>query len=182
MNGAPLFGFALAGPPARRFLIRFAVLAVVLLAIYYFPYADRSLVSRFLDRYLHAYAVVSGAVLRIFEPDVRVVHTQIIGRYSLRLIKTCDAMDVSTLFVSAIVAWPSGWRRRLVAAAAGVALLFVFNVARICSLYFVGMRSPSWFELVHLELWPIVLLIVAVGAFVAATRWMAARDDHHAAA
>jgi exosortase/archaeosortase family protein len=181
MNRASLLGFTLAGPAARRFLIRFAALAVVLLGVYYFPYGDGSLVGRCLDHYLHAYAVVSAGVLRIFEPNIQVVHTQIIGHYSLRIIKTCDAMDVSTLFVSAIVAWPSGWRNRLMAAVAGVALLFVFNVARICTLYFVGMRSPSWFEIVHLELWPIVLLVVAVGTFVAATRWMTARDAHAAA-
>jgi exosortase/archaeosortase family protein len=157
---------------ARRFMIRFVSIAAVLLALYYFPYPAGGVVKRVLDAYLHAYAVVSAAVIGLFEPGVRVSGVEIVGRYALRIVKTCDAMDVKTLFVAAVLAWPAPWRRRLAAAASGVALLFVVNVIRISSLYFVGLHLPSAFETIHLELWPIVMIAIALGTFVVAMAWM----------
>jgi exosortase/archaeosortase family protein len=165
-------GLGLAGRPARRFVIGFLVSSAVLLSLYYFPYSDSGPVKRMIAGYLHLYAVVSGAVLRVFERGITVTGPDIIGRYSLRLVRTCDAMDVNILLVSAVLAWPGRWRRRLLAAAIGLACVLVVNVARICSLYYVGIFHPSSFTFVHIELWPIIMLAVAVGAFVILVRWM----------
>jgi exosortase/archaeosortase family protein len=169
---APLLGVGLAGRPARRFVLMFVVVAGLLLPVYYFPYAHGSSVERVFEAYLHGYAVVAGAVLRFFDRGVFVVGQDITGAFSLRLVKTCDAMDVTLLFVSAVVAWPGDRRRRLLAALAGAALLFFVNTLRICALYLVGLHFPSSFEMVHLEIAPIVLLAVAVGAFLIFSRWM----------
>ena len=169
---AALPGVGLAGRPARRFVIGFLATSAVLLSLYYFPYSDDGPVKRAIAGYLHLYAVVSGAVLRLFERGVTVSGTDIIGRYSLRLVRTCDAMDVNILLVSAVLAWPGRWRRRLLAAAIGLGCVLVVNVTRICSLYYVGVFHPSSFTFVHIELWPIAMLVVAVGAFLVLVRWM----------
>jgi exosortase/archaeosortase family protein len=168
----PLPGVGLAGRPARRFVITFLATAAALLGLYYFPYDDGGPVKRALAAYLHAYAVVSGSLLRLFDASVIVVGSDILGRCSLRLVRTCDAMDVNILLVSAVMAWPARWGRRLVAAACALGCVFVVNVARICSLYFVGVHVPAAFSAVHVELWPIAMLIVAVGAFLVSVRWM----------
>jgi exosortase/archaeosortase family protein len=169
----PLLGIALAGRPARRFVLMFVVIAGLLLPAYYFPYSHGSSIERVFEAYLHGYAVVAGGLLRLFDRGVFVVGQDITGAFSLRLVKTCDAMDVTLLFVSAVVAWPGDRRRRLLAALAGAVLLFFVNTLRICALYLVGLHFPSSFELVHLEIAPIVLLAVAVGAFFLFSRWMA---------
>jgi exosortase/archaeosortase family protein len=157
---------------AVRFLIGFGAMAAVLLGIYYYPHPDGGTFKRALDGYLHGYAVVAATCLRLFEPGIRVIGTDIIGRYSLRIAKTCDAADVNILFLSAVVAWPGVGPRRFLAAGVGIAALFVVNVVRICSLYFVGLHFPSTFVFVHLDAWPMVVVAVTVGMFVAATRWM----------
>jgi len=167
-----LAGVGLAGRAARRFVIGFLVTSGVLLALYYFPYAPGGAVERAIAGYLHAYAVVSGGVLRVFERGITVSGADIVGRYSLRLVRTCDAMDVNILLASAVLSWPGPWRRRLLAAACGVGVVLVVNVARICSLYYVGLHHPSSFAFVHIELWPIVMLAAAVGVFLALVRWM----------
>ena len=168
----PLHGVGLAGRPARRFVITFLATSALLLGLYYFPYDEGGPVKRAIAAYLHCYAVVSGAILRLFERGITVTGTDIVGRYSLRLVRTCDAMDVNILLVSAVMAWPGSWRRRVLAAAAGLGCVLLVNVARICSLYFVGVHAPGAFSFVHVELWPIAMLVVAVGAFIAAVRWM----------
>jgi exosortase/archaeosortase family protein len=160
--------------PARRFALFFALLSGTLLALYYFPYGQDGGVKQFLDGYLRGYAAVAGAVLGWFEPSITVHGQDIIGRYSLRIVKTCDAMDVQILFVSAVLAWSGRWRRRLLGAATGVVVLFWVNVARICSLYYVGIMRPSSFEFVHLELWPAVIVILSVAGFLVFTAWTSA--------
>ncbi len=156
----------LEGRDSIRFVVVFGLLAVTLLGLYYFPYPEGSTVQRWLDAYLRGYAAVSGAILRCFEPTLLVQGQSLIGRFSLRIVKTCDAMDVQILFASAVLAWPGPWLRRLVAAVLGAAVILVANVLRICSLYFVGVYMPDWFEFAHVELWPAILLVLATGMFV----------------
>jgi exosortase/archaeosortase family protein len=141
-----------------------------LLGLYYFPYAQESWTKHWMDGYLRGYAAMSGAVLRWFEPALQVRGQEIIGRYSLRIVKTCDAMDVQILFFSAVMAWPGPWRRRAAAAAIGVVAIAAVNVIRICSLYYFGILLPSSFELMHLEVWPALIVIFSVAGFVVFAR------------
>lgn len=152
-----------------RFVVLFGLLSSVLLGFYYFPYPDQSPIKPWLDAFLNRYAASAGFVLRLFEPHLQVIGQDIVGRYSLHIVKTCDAMDVTILLVSAILAWPSSWRRRAAGAAMAVLLLYALNVLRICSLYYIGILWPSFFEVAHLDLWPAIILVVAVGFFLAST-------------
>ena len=155
------------GRESARFVVVFGVLAVALLGLYYFPYPEGSATRSWLDAYLRGYAAISGSILRWFDPTLVVQGQSLTGRFSLRIVKTCDAMDVQILFVSAVLAWPGPWLRRVVAGALGAAVILVANILRICSLYFVGLYMPDWFEFAHVELWPAILLVLATGMFVA---------------
>ena len=91
-------------------------------------------------------------------------------------------METNLLFVSAIVALPAPWRRKLVALGAGVAILAAVNLTRICSLYYVGLYAPAAFDAIHLEVWPLILVALAVATFVAWARWTTSPPAVHAAA
>jgi exosortase/archaeosortase family protein len=149
--------------PTVRFAVAFGLLSAVLLGLYYFPHADHT--EKAIDGYLRLYARIVGALLRLFEPSVRVVDRMIVGRFSLQIVKTCDAMDVTILLVSAIVAWPGPPRRKIGAVIVGTATLLVTNVVRLFSLYYVGLFAPSSFDIMHLEIWPVFILIVGIGFF-----------------
>ena len=159
----------------RRARIRFAVIFALvgggLLGVYSFPYAEHGVREDWFSRYLAIYAQLAGLVLRVFDPAVRVVGHDIVGRTSLTVAKNCDAMDVSLLFSAAVVAFPARWSRRFVGIGVGVAALTVVNVLRIASLYFVDLRWPSAFETIHAEVWPLAIVVLAAAAFLAWTRW-----------
>jgi exosortase/archaeosortase family protein len=142
-----------------RFALTFALVATAGLALYFFPYPPGSRARALLDAYLSGYAHVVAAVLRALGSDSVVVSGQdIVGRTTLRIVRTCDAADVIILLVSAIAAWPAASpRRRLQAACLSVAALSLLNVTRICTLYFTG--APRW---LHIEVWP-ALMIAAAG-------------------
>ena len=154
-----------------RFAVTFAVVGGALLTLYSFPYAEHGVREDGFSRYLAIYARLAGLVLRLFGASVRVVGNDIVGRVSLTVAKNCDAMDVSLLFASAIVAFPARWSRRLAGIGVGVALLTVLNVLRIASLYYVDVHWPSAFELIHAEVWPLALVVLAAAAFLAWSRW-----------
>ena len=153
-------------PNGARFAVRFALIAGVLFGLYSFPYVACGISEAGFDRYLAGYARLTGWVLGWFEPGVRVTGTVISGRFSLEIVKSCDAMEDNILFLSAVFALPSPARRRAAAAALGLTLLVIANLARLVSLYFVGLYAPSAFEFFHIELWPLLLILLTVGAFV----------------
>lgn len=160
-----------------RFAAIFAVVGGALLTIYSFPYAEHGVREDWFSRYLAIYAQLAGLVLRIFDPAVRVVGNDIVGRTSLIVAKNCDAMDVSLLFASAIVAFPARWSRRLAGIGAGVLALTTINVLRIASLYYVDLHWPSAFDVIHAEVWPLALVALAVVAFLWWSRWAQATSN-----
>jgi exosortase/archaeosortase family protein len=159
-----------------RFVIGFVAVAAVLFGLYCFPYAENGVSEGWFTSYLSAYARVAGGVLSLIESNVTVAGTNIVGRFSLEIGKNCDAMEANILLLAAIVAFPSPWRRRLASVAVGLAILIAANVLRICSLYYVGVYFPTSFELMHLEVWPLLLIALAASEFALLATWMK-RDE-----
>jgi exosortase H (IPTLxxWG-CTERM-specific) len=159
-----------------RFVATFLVSAAILLTLYSFPYAEDGLKERWFIGYLGAYARFTGAVLRLFDSGIHVVGRQIVGKVSLTIAKNCDAMDITIVFAAAVVAFPVRWRARLVGIAIGTGVLAVVNVIRIASLYGVDLRWPAMFETVHAEIWPLLLVAIALVMFLRWSRWAEAGD------
>jgi exosortase/archaeosortase family protein len=157
--------------PAPHFVLRFVVVAALLLLLYAYPYPAGTFMSTVFDRFLSGYAQAAGVLLRQIDPTVHVAGNRIGGRFPLAIVRDCDAMQVNILFVSAVAAFPAGLWRRCAGAGVGLALLVVANLSRIVSLYFIGVASPDSFEFAHREVWPLVLIAVALGLFLAWTRW-----------
>jgi exosortase/archaeosortase family protein len=165
-----------AGRARLRFALIFASVAGVSLGLYAFPYAAHGARETLFAGYLAAYARAAGALVHLTDPAARVTGAEIAGRTSLVVAKNCDAMDVSLLLVSAIVAFPARWTRRLAGIAGGLALLTAVNLLRIVCLYQINLRAPDAFEFVHAELFPFVMVAVAVAAFAFWSRWSRAVD------
>jgi exosortase/archaeosortase family protein len=165
-----------------RFVIGFGVIAAVLLGLYAFPYAELGLPETWFNGYLSAYARLVGRVLGIFESGLRVDDTLITGGYSLRIVKTCDAMEANILFAAAVLAIPGPWSRKLNALALGLFALIALNVIRISSLYYAGIYAPRAFGVLHEEIWPAVLVVFAGLEFFLWAHWIRESDPPTASA
>ena len=158
---------------SRRFALSYAAISCGFFVAYFvftFPYGGWP--YALFTRYLHVYALVAATLLHAFDPQVSISHNDIVGRTSLAIVRGCDGTEVLILFAGAVLASRlRPWRRRLVGVAAGALALSAANVARICSLYYVGVHAPSSMELWHLELWPLILILFAVGLFLLWDRW-----------
>jgi exosortase/archaeosortase family protein len=74
----------------------------------------------------------------------------------------CSGADALALCLGAVLAYPVTWRARLAGAAGGIALIVALNTARIGSLGRAA-ASPSWFNALHLYVWPAVLTLAIAG-------------------
>jgi exosortase/archaeosortase family protein len=148
-----------------RFALAFAAIAGCLLILYYLPRHDNDRVERWMAEYLRLYARLVGFVVRIFDPNVTVYGNTVAGRFSMQIVKSCDAMEANILFASAILAFPVPWRRKAAALGGGLAALVTLNLFRLVTLYFVGIFAGSAFESMHRDVWPLLMVAFAAVDF-----------------
>ena len=149
-----------------RYPLTVALIAAPLFVLYTVPYANQGTLDLAMRRYLAGYARMMGAVLSVFEKGVMVTDNQIIGHaFSMRIVKTCDAMEVKILLVAALAGFPMSWARRFITVLTAIVAMVGLNSFRLCVLYWVGARSPSWFERGHQTLAPLLLVGCAVWVF-----------------
>jgi exosortase/archaeosortase family protein len=153
------------------FMLIFLGCSGVLSLAYAFPYAHEGAVHAGFASYLAGYARAAGALLVLFDPSVHVEGATIFGRFPMQIVKDCDAMEVNILFASAVLAYPANWSRRALGVVVGVLLLGAANLSRIASLYWIGVSAPGAFESAHRDVFPLLLVGVAMLLFVAWVRW-----------
>lgn len=95
------------------------------------------------------------------------------------VVPSCSGLDAMSLCVAATLAFPRPWRQRLAGAGAGLVLLLLVNLARIGSL--ASAADSGWFDLLHLVVWPAVLVITTAGWVYAWMRLTDVADDGPAA-
>lgn len=127
-------------------------------------------------RYLALNAQVSATILSWLGEDAASTGATVTAkRFSLVIKEGCDAIEPSALFASAVLAFPSPWRKRLVGAAIGIAALLLINLARILTLYYVGVFWPDQFEAVHVHVWQPLFIFFALAIWLGWALWATSR-------
>jgi exosortase/archaeosortase family protein len=158
--------------PASRFAVSFVLIAAVLFALYFFPYAERGGSEAWFNAYLAQYARAVALVVGCFERGITVAGNIVSGRFRMSIIKSCDGMETNILFCAATLAFPGAWRRKWIALPVGLAALVAFNVLRLSCLYFIGVFFPSAFEFAHFDVWPLFLVSFALVDFLLCANWV----------
>ncbi len=121
-----------------------------------------------------AAAILSGLGQDAWENDESISSS----RFALSLGKGCDAVPSSLLVIAAIAALPASIRARLVGLAIILLLMQMLNLIRVVILFLIGAYWPGLFESAHLDIWPPIFVIFAVGCWTVwalwASRWVTA--------
>ncbi len=146
--------------PVLKFLLIFGVL----LAAFYLFIAFAPIYSkRFVPSYHHFIAKVSGYLLTIFGQDITVTVASISSpRFSVNIIRGCDAVEPIALYVCAVLAFPLPFLKKLPGMIAGALALSILNFFRIVSLFLIGVYSPKIFALTHIDVWQALFIFFAV--------------------
>lgn len=99
------------------------------------------------------HAVRDGAILR--SP----------GGFAVEMRDGCNAVNVTILLWSAILAFPASWKMKALGLLAGSAIIQVVNVFRFITLFYLGQYSMTWFDFAHSYLWETLIMLDTMVVF-----------------
>jgi len=118
--------------------------------------------------YFHGVVTVCADFINMIAPLEQVLPKQnhlLSASVDLEIVRGCDGAGVLFLVVSAILVFPSKLGRKLVGLMLGIGLIYIVNLLRISTLYFIIAYYPGWFQLIHAYLAPTFMVIVACAYF-----------------
>lgn len=136
----------------------------VLLILFYAFWQSKFFNVNILPSIVSFNAVLSSKLLNFFGQDTtsngELLSSQL---FSINVSRGCDAIEAMALFVSTTLAFPMSWRIKIIGILNGIILLFVLNLIRIITLFISGIYKPSIFEILHVQIWPTIIIIFACG-------------------
>ncbi len=157
--------------PVLRFVVLFGVFMGLFQACTIIPFAQ----DRAWPAYLRVNAQVSAGILLVLGEQATYSGESINSpRGSLRIARGCDAVQPSALFVAAVLASPVSMWAKLPGIFIGTASLLLLNLIRIVSLFYIQIYFPRAFEVMHIEVWQVLFIFVAIALW-AWWAWWAVR-------
>ncbi|MFC2094992.1 hypothetical protein ACFLSW_00935 [Candidatus Bipolaricaulota bacterium] len=108
-------------------------------------------------------ALTSSGILNLFGQNTIVVGTTVQSSlFGISVVTACTGIFITGLFLIAVVAFPTRWRSRLIGAGIGIGGIFIVNIIRLVSLYFIGVHWPGFLDQAHQLIWQSLLIAIAV--------------------
>jgi exosortase H (IPTLxxWG-CTERM-specific) len=105
----------------------------------------------------------SGAVLNLFGEEASVRGTLLTSpRFSVNIYHGCNGVLATSIYLSAVLAFPSRWREKAIGFALGIPAIQLINLLRILSLYYIGIHWPRFFQLAHGYVWQSIVILLSM--------------------
>jgi exosortase/archaeosortase family protein len=152
---------------------------------FYLIYTSAFFTKWFLDPYVHFQTVLSSAVLNLFGANTVADGTQLASaRATLSVVKGCDGMEVTALYLIGVLLVPFQRSSKLAGLGYGLLVLFLLNLIRIIALYLAQVYYPASFEFLHLHGGFALFTVVAILMWTYWANWALKREkttEPHAA-
>ena len=115
-------------------------------------------------RYQAGIAEISGHLINLFGAKA-IVQGNVIrssGSFALSIVTACTGLFMTGVFVVAVLAFPAGILAKLIGMLLGAGAIFLMNIARLVSLFYVGIRFPNMFEEMHLLVWQSLIIVLSL--------------------
>jgi len=118
-------------------------------------------------------AQITSGALNLFGHRTVVIGSSVTSaQFGITVVTACTGLFTTGLFLIAVLAYPTGWRSKLIGAAVGVGGIFAINVIRLVSLYYIGVHLPGFLDSAHQLIWQSLLIVFAVALWLLwAGRW-----------
>ena len=158
----------------RRFAILFAVILAALFAAELTPPAQKG----FVIPWTEGLARVSTALVHLFDSQVisygKILQSTRNG-FAISIEAGCNGIEAALVLIAAMLAFPAGWKHRLVGIVAGLVTVQALNVVRVVSLFYLGQWSASAFEWAHLYAWQALIMLDVLVVWLVWIRTLPAR-------
>lgn len=134
-----------------------------------------------IQAFILATAVIEYEVFALFSDAVRLDGKMIwFGRFVVKIIDECTGIYEMLIFSAAVLAFPTTWAKRGVGLLLGCPLIYLFNVARIAGLIFVGRYWSEAFEFMHLYFWQATMIAMITSVWLLWIVKVVQREDQAA--
>ncbi|MDL2717971.1 MAG: exosortase H [Acidobacteriota bacterium] len=155
-------------PAQKKFLIRF----VIALGVFYLLVAIQPVNDRVVVPFTGLLVRISTALLAAIGENAQSAGTVIQSpAFAVDVKNGCNGIEAALLLVSAMLAFPATGKQRALGIAGGLAVIQAVNLFRIVSLFWLGVHHRNVFELFHAAIWQTALILLAVGIFLAWSRF-----------
>ena len=114
-----------------------------------------------------ATAEVTGFFLKILVMTTRVSGTIVsLPNFSVEVVGECTGLYEMLIFLAAMIAYPAGWKKKLIGAGLGIPFLYAVNIVRMIFIMVIGNWSPKTFDFMHLYFWQVAMILIIVSAWV----------------
>ncbi len=150
-------------------LVKFLGIFIGVIVFYYLLVA---FYPNTIDFYINATASLSASILSLLGIESYAQGNNIISdAMIISLAFGCEGSEPIVLFIAAVSAFPSAVKKKLIGGITGVLLLYVLNILRIITLYFIGLSEVFNFDLFHVIIFPVVFIIIAILFFLGWLKW-----------
>lgn len=148
----------------RNYPILFFVgLVAILIVLFYVFYRNPWAENYIFIPLVNLYAILSGGLLTMLGFPNTVTADMINStEFSVSVKKGCDAAEPMAIFLAGILAFPALIKYKFIGLGIGLSILFLLNIVRIITLYLMGIYFPDLFEAMHLAIWQVIFILIAV--------------------
>jgi len=118
-------------------------------------------------------AMISSGILNLFGQNTIVAGTTVQSSvFGITVVTACTGVFITGLFLIAVIAFPARWTSKIIGAGIGIVGIFLVNIVRLVSLYFIGVHWPGFLDQAHQLIWQSLLIVIAVALWLLwAGRW-----------
>lgn len=145
---------------------------VGVIAVFYLLWASPWFQGHIVPRLTSLNAYLANFFLRLIGQNTQVVASVISeGSYSVNVKSGCDGLEAMIICLAGIMVYPSSWKLKWPGIILGLIFLFSLNLFRIITLYLTQRYWPAAFDIMHLDVWQVVFIILAILAVVIWINW-----------
>lgn len=109
-------------------------------------------------------AVITSHIINLFGGRTSVtgniIHSS--GSFALSVVTACTGLFTTGVFIVAVLAFPASSLAKLLGVLLGAAGIFLINLLRLGSLFYVGVHFPDLFDRMHLLVWQSLVIVLAL--------------------
>ncbi len=156
--------------PVLKYVLSFGALMTVFYGFWVTDFFDRNILTPVLD----LNAGIASKILNLFGRETSAVNGTIVSPLvSISVKRGCDALEPIALFTTALLVFPISFNRKLPGIAIGALVLLLANLIRIVSLFMIKADYPSAFEMMHINVWQVVFVLLVIVLWSLWIQWAA---------
>ena len=108
-------------------------------------------------------ALISSKIMNIWGAGSYVVGKQLVANVGrIDIADGCNGIYATAVLISGVIAYPAKLKYKLWGIALGFTAIFIVNLIRVISLFYMSIYFPNIFEEAHVYIWQPIVMIWAI--------------------